>query len=248
MHTRYAHVKRRSACPGRTAAPSTLARCAAAVLLCSSSPSLLAGGVHAGGRRPASTPATTDDDGSTRPTPPTSGDFTPEPIEWDDCGGGGVRHPRRAPRLRGSRRRADRALRRPDAGQRRAHRRAVHQPRRPRRRRRRVRRVLAYVLPEEITEHFDIVGIDPRGVGGSTPIDCGVPADELYGADPTFEDAADEEALPRDQRGVRRRLRGEVRRPPPARRHAATSRATWTSCGPPWATSSSATSATATAP
>ena len=54
----------------------------------------------------------------------------------------------------------------PHAGQRRPDRRAVRQPRRARRRRRRVRRAPPFVLPEEITEHFDIVGVDPRGVGG----------------------------------------------------------------------------------
>ena len=28
--------------------------------------------------------------------------------------------------------------------------------------------LLPYVLPSEVTEHFDIVGVDPRGVGGSS--------------------------------------------------------------------------------
>ena len=50
---------------------------------------------------------------------------------------------------------------------------------------------LAFLLPSEISEHFDIVGIDPRGVGESTPIDCGVDAATLYSLDPTFEDDAD---------------------------------------------------------
>lgn len=54
---------------------------------------------------------------------------------------------------------------------------------------------LAYVLPSEITERFDIVGIDPRGVGGSTPIHCGVDPTELYSVDPTIEDDADRAAL-----------------------------------------------------
>ena len=54
--------------------------------------------------------------------------------------------------------------------------------------------LLPHVLPEGITEHFDIVGLDPRGVGGSTPITCGMAPAELYGVDPTFEDAADEAA------------------------------------------------------
>ena len=54
---------------------------------------------------------------------------------------------------------------------------------------------LAFVLPTEINERFDIVGVDPRGVGGSTPIDCGVDATELYSVDPTIEDDADRAAL-----------------------------------------------------
>jgi len=54
---------------------------------------------------------------------------------------------------------------------------------------------LAMLLPSEITERFDIVGVDPRGTGESSPLDCGVPADELYGADATLEDEADAQAL-----------------------------------------------------
>lgn len=53
---------------------------------------------------------------------------------------------------------------------------------------------LASVLPSDVTEHYDIVGVDPRGIGGSTPMDCGVDATDLYGVDPTFETAADEAA------------------------------------------------------
>lgn len=55
--------------------------------------------------------------------------------------------------------------------------------------------VLAMILPSEITERFDIVGVDPRGTGNSTPIDCGVDAAELYGVDPTIEDDDDRQAL-----------------------------------------------------
>jgi pimeloyl-ACP methyl ester carboxylesterase len=54
---------------------------------------------------------------------------------------------------------------------------------------------LAFVLPSEVNERFDIVGVDPRGVGGSTPIDCGVDATELYSVDATIEDDADRAAL-----------------------------------------------------
>lgn len=49
--------------------------------------------------------------------------------------------------------------------------------------------------PREIRERFDIVGMDPRGVGRSTPLDCGVSPVELYGVDPTIEDDIDAQTL-----------------------------------------------------
>ncbi|HEU5084942.1 MAG TPA: alpha/beta hydrolase [Acidimicrobiales bacterium] len=52
-----------------------------------------------------------------------------------------------------------------------------------------------FPFPEEVRERFDIVAIDPRGVGGSVPLDCGVDPTELYAVDPTVEDDADVEAL-----------------------------------------------------
>ncbi|MET1049780.1 MAG: alpha/beta hydrolase [Acidimicrobiales bacterium] len=55
--------------------------------------------------------------------------------------------------------------------------------------------VLATILPEEINERFDIVGVDPRGVGESSPVDCGVEAKDLYSVDPSIEDEADRVAL-----------------------------------------------------
>lgn len=55
--------------------------------------------------------------------------------------------------------------------------------------------VLAATLPKQVHERFDIVGIDPRGVGGSNPVDCGGDPAVLYGADPTIEDQADVDAL-----------------------------------------------------
>src|SRR5690606_2747551 len=55
--------------------------------------------------------------------------------------------------------------------------------------------ILAMILPSEITDRFDIVGVDPRGTGQSSPIDCGVPAEELYGTDHSLEDEADKAAL-----------------------------------------------------
>ena len=54
--------------------------------------------------------------------------------------------------------------------------------------------ILAMILPSEITDRFDIVGVDPRGTGQSSPIDCGVPAEELYGTDHSLEDEADKAA------------------------------------------------------
>lgn len=50
-------------------------------------------------------------------------------------------------------------------------------------------------VPDDVRERFDIVGMDPRGVGGSTPLDCGLDPATLYSADPTIEDASDVQAL-----------------------------------------------------
>lgn len=36
-----------------------------------------------------------------------------------------------------------------------------------------VRNGAAHVVGDDIAAHFDVVGFDPRGVGGSTPLDCG---------------------------------------------------------------------------
>jgi pimeloyl-ACP methyl ester carboxylesterase len=52
----------------------------------------------------------------------------------------------------------------------------------------------AYILPEEITEHFDIVGVDPRGTGASE-IDCGGDFAELYGVDYSIDSDEDREVL-----------------------------------------------------
>lgn len=54
---------------------------------------------------------------------------------------------------------------------------------------------LPMILPDEITERFDIVGVDPRGVGQSSPIDCGVDATELYSVDASIETPDDRQAL-----------------------------------------------------
>jgi len=52
-----------------------------------------------------------------------------------------------------------------------------------------------FPFPEAIRERFDIVAVDPRGVGGSVPLDCGVDPAELYAVDHTIEDQADVDAL-----------------------------------------------------
>jgi pimeloyl-ACP methyl ester carboxylesterase len=53
---------------------------------------------------------------------------------------------------------------------------------------------LAPALPDEITEHFDIVGVDPRGLGASD-IDCGGDFTELYGVDYTIDSPEDKATL-----------------------------------------------------
>ncbi|MFP3902251.1 MAG: alpha/beta hydrolase [Acidimicrobiia bacterium] len=52
----------------------------------------------------------------------------------------------------------------------------------------------AGLLPAEITERFDVVGVDPRGLGASD-IDCGGDITELYGVDHTIDDPGDRRAL-----------------------------------------------------
>lgn len=54
---------------------------------------------------------------------------------------------------------------------------------------------LASVLPHRITEHFDIVGVDPRGVGQSNPIQCGIDIATLYGVDATIDSPEDRTRL-----------------------------------------------------
>jgi len=49
--------------------------------------------------------------------------------------------------------------------------------------------------PDEVRDRFDVVAVDPRGVGRSTPLDCGVPAAELYAVDHSVEDVDDRQAL-----------------------------------------------------
>lgn len=53
----------------------------------------------------------------------------------------------------------------------------------------------AFPVPDAVTERFDIVGMDPRGVGRSSPLACGVAPETLYSVDPTVEDDADAQRL-----------------------------------------------------
>lgn len=46
-------------------------------------------------------------------------------------------------------------------------------------------------LPTAVSDKFDIVGVDPRGVGRSSPLDCHSNVQQMYDADPTIDDAAD---------------------------------------------------------
>jgi pimeloyl-ACP methyl ester carboxylesterase len=36
---------------------------------------------------------------------------------------------------------------------------------------------LAELLPSEVTDRYDLIGFDPRGIAHSTPVSCGIPAD-----------------------------------------------------------------------
>ena len=53
---------------------------------------------------------------------------------------------------------------------------------------------LQFMAPSDITEHFDIVGVDPRGIGSSS-IDCGGDFEELYGVDYSIDSPEDEQTL-----------------------------------------------------
>jgi len=51
----------------------------------------------------------------------------------------------------------------------------------------------ALTLPEDVLRRFDVVGLDPRGVGLSTPVECisDQQKDELFAVDPRTADAAE---------------------------------------------------------
>ncbi|MBX3286598.1 MAG: alpha/beta fold hydrolase, partial [Actinobacteria bacterium] len=52
----------------------------------------------------------------------------------------------------------------------------------------------ALPLPSRLTDRFDVIGVDPRGVGRSSPLDCRTHLQAMYDADPTMEDDADRAA------------------------------------------------------
>lgn len=54
-----------------------------------------------------------------------------------------------------------------------------------------------YVVSEAVNKDYDIVGVDPRGVGLSQPVNCfdGAQMDTYMGADPTPDDAAERTAM-----------------------------------------------------
>jgi pimeloyl-ACP methyl ester carboxylesterase len=54
---------------------------------------------------------------------------------------------------------------------------------------------LPLILPRSLTEHFDIVGVDPRGVGRSAPFSCGVDYTTVYRTDPHVDTPAEQAAL-----------------------------------------------------
>jgi len=58
-----------------------------------------------------------------------------------------------------------------------------------------VEALAAFPWPQAIRARFDIVAVDPRGVGGSTPLACGLPAAELYALDHGVDDEAERQAL-----------------------------------------------------
>lgn len=52
-----------------------------------------------------------------------------------------------------------------------------------------------FPIPAAVRARFDIVAMDPRGVGRSTPLACGLDAETLYAADPTIDEPADVDIL-----------------------------------------------------
>jgi pimeloyl-ACP methyl ester carboxylesterase len=59
-----------------------------------------------------------------------------------------------------------------------------------------------FLFPDETRARFDIVGVDPRGVGASGQIDCRVDLDAYLAIDPSPDDDAEREAWLAGGRGV----------------------------------------------
>jgi len=136
------------------------------------------------------------DDTTSTTTGESEGDgFTPEPIEWDECGAvecATLEVPLDYEDPDGERIEIY-AVRTPATGERKGA--LFTNPGGPGAGGAEFAEILPLILPDQITEHFDIIGVDPRGVGGSTPVDCGVDATELYAVDASIDSPEDEVAL-----------------------------------------------------
>jgi pimeloyl-ACP methyl ester carboxylesterase len=174
--------------------PPTSARALAAALVVVA---LVGGCAERAGDPPlgAGTSTTSTTSTSTITVPEEPGTFAPEPIEWQDCGSS------ECAELTVPLDHADPdgptvellVARVPASGDRVG---AIFvNPGGPGAETARSTRSYATVMPGAVTERFDIVGVDPRGVGGSAPLDCGLPPMELYADDPTPDSQADRDAL-----------------------------------------------------
>ena len=61
---------------------------------------------------------------------------------------------------------------------------------------------LPAALPKAITERYDLIGVDPRGVGTSAPFSCGADYTALYRVDPMVDTAAQRAALDHHGHGL----------------------------------------------
>jgi pimeloyl-ACP methyl ester carboxylesterase len=133
--------------------------------------------------------------GSSTSTTPGIPTFRPDPIEWHDCAAGEcaiVRVPLDYAMPNGTR--IGIGVFRSPAYGRRIGALAVN-PGGPGAPALNAARGAAGSMPASITEHFDIVGIDPRGIGSSAAIDCGNDYTKVYGVDYSLDDAADRQRL-----------------------------------------------------
>jgi len=195
MHTEYGRVNPVPPDPWIAPRPPTLHRMTIPGSFVVAAAGLALLGAACASEGPDTTASTASSTTSEDTTTTTGEGFTPEPIEWDDCGGvdcATLEVPLDYADPGGEKIEIY-AVRSPATGDRKGA--LFVNPGGPGGGAAELAEVLPLILPSDITEHFDIVGVDPRGVGGSSPIDCGVDAKDLYAADPTMEDEADEEAL-----------------------------------------------------